>query len=334
MKRKDFLKGIGAIGVGSLIASKTELLSAKVNMPPACVLIPTETAGPFPLDLTENNIYFRKDIKETKTGAPLKVTLKIIGTDNCQPMTNVRVNIWHCDKDGLYSGYSENNNPGQAGLTYCRGYQFTDANGVVEFNTIFPGWYNGRICHIHFQVYVSSIYAAISQLTFPLTEKNNLYTANTNLYTKGVDPMTFAQDNIFSDGYNYQLATLTQNTTTGGYECYLEVAVKGSGTTGYAALEPETGGYFKLGQSYPNPFKIATTIPFSLLKSGNVKIQIWDTNGKLHKTIDKGKLEIGDYQFGINLKDFDLPIQNYVYQLVYNNADGEFRQAKMMTVSN
>lgn len=80
------------------------------------------------------------------------------------------MNIWHCDKDGLYSGYSQNNNQGQAGLTYLRGYQMTDASGNVEFVTIFPGcrW---RICHIHFQVYVSSVYAAISQSAFPLAEK-------------------------------------------------------------------------------------------------------------------------------------------------------------------
>ncbi|MEZ4687486.1 MAG: hypothetical protein R3B47_15900 [Bacteroidia bacterium] len=99
-------------------------------------------------------------------------------------MQSVRVNIWHCNKDGLYSGYDGNNNPGQAGLTYLRGYQMTDANGEVEFITILPGWYNGRICHIHFQVYVSSSYAAISQLTFPIADKNAIYQANSTLYTK------------------------------------------------------------------------------------------------------------------------------------------------------
>jgi len=330
MNRKEFLKGIGALGVGSIIASKSELLNAKPNTPPACVLIPTETAGPFPLDLTENNVFFRKSIKESKTGVPLNVKLKIIGSDNCQPMQNLRVNIWHCDKDGLYSGYSENNNPGQAGLTYCRGYQFTDANGLVEFETIFPGWYNGRICHIHFQVYVSTIYAAVSQLTFPVTEKNNLYTSNSNLYTKGADPMTFAQDNIFSDGYNYQLATLTPN-ATGGYDCYLEVSIKGSGTTGYAVLEPETGGYFKMKQNYPNPFQTQTVIPLSIIKTGEVRLEIWNTEGELVKTIQKGKLEAGDYQLDLNLKELGLSLQNYVYQIVYSNSDGEFRQAKMMT---
>src|SRR5690606_34097737 len=110
--------------------------------------------------------------------------------------------------DGLYSGYSQSNNPGQAGLTYLRGYQYTDANGEVDFLTIFPGWYIGRICHIHFQVHVSSSYSAISQLTFPIAAKNALYAAHAGIYTKGADPLTYSSDNIFSDGYQYQLATL------------------------------------------------------------------------------------------------------------------------------
>ena len=76
-------------------------------------------------------------------------------------MPNVRVNIWHCDKDGNYSGYQS-----QQGLTYLRGYQMADANGEVEFITVFPGWYNGRTCHIHFQVYVSETYAAIFTIDF------------------------------------------------------------------------------------------------------------------------------------------------------------------------
>ncbi|MBK7873762.1 MAG: hypothetical protein IPJ74_25445 [Saprospiraceae bacterium] len=91
----------------------------------------------FPLDLTANTAFFRQDVRESKTGVQLNLKMKIIGASNCEPMRNVRVNIWHCDKDGLYSGYSQSNNAGQAGLTYLRGYQMTDANGEVNFITIF-----------------------------------------------------------------------------------------------------------------------------------------------------------------------------------------------------
>ena len=116
-------------------------------------------------------MFFRQDVREDEEGVQLNLRMKILGTDNCGPLPNVRVNIWHCSKDGWYSGYDGNNNPGQDGLTYLRGYQITDANGEVEFITILPGWYTGRICHIHFQVYVNSAYAAISQLTFPIARR-------------------------------------------------------------------------------------------------------------------------------------------------------------------
>ena len=336
MKRKEFLQGLGLAGIGTLLTGKpvkagNRLISGL--MPPNCVLIPTETAGPFPLDLTANPTYFRQDVRENKTGVLLRLKLKIIGDSNCLPMQNLRVNIWHCDKDGLYSGYSQQNNQGQAGLTYLRGYQMTDANGEVEFVTIFPGWYTGRICHIHFQVYVSSMYAAISQLTFPIAAKNDLYANNAALYTKGADPLNLSQDNIFSDGYTYQIATLTPNAATGGFDSYLEVTISGAGTTALAELEPETGGQFKLGQNFPNPYTDETTIPFKLTNASDVQVDIWDLAGNKAATVDKGKMGEGEQIIALNLKSLGLPSANYIYQLQVTNSYGTFRQCKMMTAA-
>jgi protocatechuate 3,4-dioxygenase beta subunit len=39
-------------------------------------------------------------------------------------------------------------------MTFLRGLQFTDARGVAEFVTIYPGWYFGRAIHIHTKVHV------------------------------------------------------------------------------------------------------------------------------------------------------------------------------------
>lgn len=336
MQRKDFLRSLGLAGVASVLpvdkakAAVTQL--TKAAQPNTCVLIPSETAGPFPLDLTANPTFFRQDLRESKTGVPLTVKMKILGLDNCLPMQNVRVNIWHCDKDGLYSGYSQTNNPGQAGLTYLRGYQFTDSNGEVTFTTIFPGWYTGRICHIHFQVYVSSSYSAVSQMTFDIATKNSIYSANASLYTKGADPMSLSSDNIFSDGYAYQMATLTANATTGGYDAYLEVTVQGTGTTGIGHMEKENAKQFALGQNYPNPFANETTIPFSLKEPANVGLDIWDLSGRKVKTLHQPNLPAGEHQFSLNLQALGLPAQSYVYQLEVVNANGTFRDCKMMTV--
>lgn len=340
MKRKDFLKGLSLAGVAAALPTGQTLQAATAQHPrllnsvtgdPVCTLIPGETAGPFPLDLTANTFYFRQDVRETKTGVQLNVKIKIIGVNNCLPMANVRINIWHCDKDGLYSGYSQSGNQGQAGLTYLRGYQITDANGEVNFITIFPGWYTGRICHIHFQAYVSPMYAAISQLTFPLAAKNALYAANPTLHTKGADPLTFNTDNIFSDGYEYQLGTLTPNTATGGYDTYLEVAIQGSDVTGLAELEPQTGGQFKLGQNFPNPYSGETTIPFKLNVASDVKLLLVDLQGRQVAEIAQNGLGVGEHQIRVNTRQLGIPTATYGYQLNVENSNGVFHSSKLMT---
>jgi protocatechuate 3,4-dioxygenase beta subunit len=66
---------------------------------------------------------------------------------------------------------------------FLRGIQLTNSQGIVEFNTIYPGWYAGRAIHIHMKVHVAghvdaTHYAAghvshTGQLFFPeeMTEK-------------------------------------------------------------------------------------------------------------------------------------------------------------------
>ncbi|MCB0397793.1 MAG: hypothetical protein KDD36_14165 [Flavobacteriales bacterium] len=330
--RRDFLKLTGLVGAASLVPfGKVLAGSHQIQRADACTLIPTETAGPFPLDLTANTNFFRQDVRESKAGVQLNQKLRILGDSNCQPMPNVRVNIWHCDRDGYYSGYDQSNNPGQAGLTYLRGYQMTDANGEVEFITIFPGWYGGRVCHIHFQVYVNSSYAAISQLTYDQTEKQAIYTANPSIYTKGVDPLTPGADGIFADGYTYQLATLTPNSTTGGYDSYLEVTVKGTGTTPTGYLERENAKHFMLGQNQPNPYTAQTTIPVYLTRPSDVTLDIYDLQGKRVSRIKRDGLAAGDHTIELNMHNLGLPIANYLYQIEVKNEAGIFRDCKMMT---
>ncbi|HLF62535.1 MAG TPA: T9SS type A sorting domain-containing protein [Saprospiraceae bacterium] len=333
MKRKEFLRGLGIAGAGSVliqsVATSAHTMKKSTVPPNACTLIPSETAGPFPLDLTDNNFYFRQDVREDRTGTEHHVMMRIIGTDNCGPMANVRVNIWHCDRIGNYSGYGT-----EVGKTYLRGYQITDSNGEVEFITIFPGWYNGRIAHIHFQVFVSSVYAAISQFTYPIAEKNAIYAENPTIYTKGADPLSFNQDGVFADGYALQLTTLTPNTDTGGNDSFLEVSIEGTGTTGLRDIEPETGGQFKLFANNPNPFSSVTTIPFTLNNAAHVKIELYDLNGKKVLELINARMTSGAHNVVLNrgTNGITLSPGSYAYKITTENSNGVFRQAKLLTL--
>jgi len=110
------------------------------------------------------------------------------------------------------------------GQTFLRGVQTTDTNGEVTFATIYPGWYQGRATHIHFRVYLALDLQATSQLAFPDDVTTAVY--NTSLYAaRGQNSTTAARDGIFSDGVTYQLPTITQSSTTGGYDAVLTVGI-------------------------------------------------------------------------------------------------------------
>lgn len=124
-------------------------------------LMSSVTEGPYYLD----GALVRKDITEGKSGVPLTLRLTVVdATDGCTPVKGAAVEIWHCDAWGYYSGYTTANPGGSAPAesedgstandnTYLRGYQIANANGVVKFETIFPGWYTPRTCHIHLKVH-------------------------------------------------------------------------------------------------------------------------------------------------------------------------------------
>ena len=234
MERKDFLKkGVGILGFsaigtaiiegcskssGSSSTSDGTANSTGGTSSSTCAAAPQETSGPYPYDLSKNSAIFRTDITEGKTGLPLSLTLTIVNSNNsCTAIEGARVDIWHCDKDGYYSEYSE---PGYLGTidytgkTFLRGIQLTDANGQVKFTTIYPGWYTGRVTHIHVEVFINSVLRSTTQLAFPDSINTAVY--KTSLYSAhGQNSLTNSNDGIFSDSYSSELVTLTGDTTNG-----------------------------------------------------------------------------------------------------------------------
>lgn len=209
--------------------SSTTTTTTTTSGTSGCTLIPSETQGPYPLlSVLSNTAMVRNVITEDKTGLPLTVILKLVNVNNsCAPITNASVYLWHCDKDGVYSGYSQPS-INTVGQTFLRGIWPVDANGEVTFTTIYPGWYSGRITHIHFQVYLNgstSVATVTSQIAFPQEITQAVY--NSALYAahgQNTSVTSFSQDNIFSDGTTYQMATLNGDTTN-GYTATLTVGI-------------------------------------------------------------------------------------------------------------
>lgn len=199
----------------------------------SCVLIPSETQGPYPLlAVLSNTAVVRQDIAESKTGVPLSLSLSLKNLNiDCEPVVGAAVYIWHCDKDGAYSGYSSTQNGNHAGETFLRGVQVSDAQGQVTFKTIYPGWYPGRITHIHFQVYLNNqlggTAVATSQLAFPAAATTAVY--DSSLYSghgQNSSVTSFDADMVFSDGTSYQLLSLSGDTSS-GYTASLTVGIAG-----------------------------------------------------------------------------------------------------------
>jgi protocatechuate 3,4-dioxygenase beta subunit len=262
MDRRQVIKLIGSGGVavglmtilgctpGAILSSVSSAGSSPSTGPTAatstdasCATIPEETGGPFPGDgsngpdvLSQSGVV-RSDIRSSfgtsstvAEGIPLTIKLTIQDqANNCAPIAGAAVYIWHCDRDGNYSLYSQ----AVTAENYLRGVQAADSDGVVTFTSIFPACYSGRWPHIHFEVYPSLATAtdqankiATSQIALPKDTCDAVYA--TDGYGQSVANMTqvsLASDNVFGDdGGVHELGTIS-GTVSGGLTVELAVPV-------------------------------------------------------------------------------------------------------------
>ncbi|KAF8605351.1 aromatic compound dioxygenase, partial [Ceratobasidium sp. AG-I] len=115
-----------------------------------CVTAPEVTEGPYYV----NNELVRNDIRETQGGIDLLLDIGVIDTTTCQPLDQAFVEIWSCNATGSYAGFTQANAGGGSQNmtdqnTFLRGGIPTNENGILEFKTIYPGFYTGRTIHIH-----------------------------------------------------------------------------------------------------------------------------------------------------------------------------------------
>ena len=185
INRRQALAGIGSVSLGALLAAcgtddpETTAPTAEVETTTgatttvethgggdlaslfddtSCTLTPEQTEGPFYFDADA----IRSDIREDRDGTALRIAVRVRDAQTCEPLRNAVVDIWHCDAGGSYSGFSTNATEER----FLRGAQVTDRDGIVEFTTVYPGWYTGRTVHVHAKVHLDSATALTTQLYF------------------------------------------------------------------------------------------------------------------------------------------------------------------------
>ena len=238
LMRRSTLVGLGVVGLGAVGAAYLGGLFGMGQAEPnvvasaadgtTCVQDPAETNGPFPADgtnekdgqtvnaLTQNGVV-RQDITASfngLTGAALgtpltlDITLVAIGSA-CAPLAGHAIYIWHADANGHYSIYDL---PDQ---NYLRGVGVTDAAGKLRFTTVFPGCYDGRWPHVHFEVFASLDTAVsgadsllISQFALPEMAAAATYAANPAYpnSTAALTQVTLSGDMVFGDNTPEQIA--------------------------------------------------------------------------------------------------------------------------------
>lgn len=212
-----------------------------------CVLNDNVTRGPYWIDEFDDpnddpetgidaNIPERSDVTAdtegsagVQTGLSLSLKLTIYSYDSstnaCTPLPGARVDIWHCNAAGVYSDINEQTNTGQEGRDFLRGYQVADSNGQVTFTTIYPGWYAGRVTHIHLKIRLIEQLAdggvevpteATAQLFFADSITAAVY-AVAPYAAKGQNAITNATDMVYSTMANptANLVTLSGDATSG-----------------------------------------------------------------------------------------------------------------------
>ena len=220
---------------------------------------PTRPPGPIPgdgsngPDVLEQSGIVRSDIRSSfgtasGTAAGVPMTLELIIKDLAKggaAFAGVAVYVWHCDREGRYSLYSD----GVTEENYLRGVQIADDSGTVRFTSIFPACYTGRWPHIHFEVYPdqasitdSTKAIATSQVALPEDASNAVYA--TDGYAASIANLaqvSLADDNVFGDDDGVsQLGTVTGDVTQ-GYAVTLTVGIDTT-TTPAAGGGPGGGG--------------------------------------------------------------------------------------------
>ncbi len=211
-----------AAGTATPATAATEAVSL-----PACIVRPAQTEGPYFVDEMLNRADIRSDPSggaADRAGVPLVLTLRVsqLNGTACLPLPGAQVDVWHCDADGVYSDVGS-----AVGQKFLRGYQVTDADGLVTFTTIYPGWYSGRTAHIHFKIRTDPAAAQGAEFTSQMYFDDAVSDAVYGLapYTgRGERNTRNATDGVYRSGGDQLLLALT--TIEEGYAATFDIGLQ------------------------------------------------------------------------------------------------------------
>jgi protocatechuate 3,4-dioxygenase beta subunit len=230
LKRREVLKLFGltssALLVGGLAGCSFAQIDTNTStgVLPSCVVRPELTEGPYFVDEMLNRSDIRSDLATgvVSEGVPLvlKFLVSQVGS-SCVALGGAQVDVWHCDALGVYSDVRDRSFD-TTGQQFLRGYQTTGGDGVAQFTTIYPGWYQGRAVHIHFKIRTSSGHEFTSQLFFDDALNAEVYSQEPYA-SKGKQTLLNSSDNIYRNGGSQLLLATTKEAA--GYVATFDVGL-------------------------------------------------------------------------------------------------------------
>jgi protocatechuate 3,4-dioxygenase beta subunit len=184
----------------------------------SCILTPEQTEGPYYIAGEK----LRRNITDGRPGTTLLLRAFVVDATTCRPIRNAAVDIWHADAGGVYSGFGD----GASSRTFMRGIQRTNAKGLAQFRTVYPGWYQGRTVHIHVKVHVGGSVVHTGQLYFPDSVTDAVYrrVPYSSRPNRGVRNAT---DSVYRNGGSKSVVKLTRN-SAGMYVATITMGVRRS----------------------------------------------------------------------------------------------------------
>jgi len=221
----------GAFGCGSGTSNPVAASTPTPSPSPAssaCVVRPQLTEGPYYVDEMLNRSDLRSDPSDgtVRPGIDLRLAFRVTQASVCTALAGALVDVWHCDALGVYSDVQDMGF-NTVGRRFLRGYQLTDAAGLAQFTTIYPGWYSGRAVHIHFKIRnnpgASSGFQFASQLFFD-EAVTDLVHAQAPYKSKGRRNTLNTSDGIYQNGGSQLLLPLVAEGT--GYAATFDLALQ------------------------------------------------------------------------------------------------------------